>query len=199
MRLSFLGLIRLMAGKGAAELIPCLEEVSSTVSKALLDSNPGMKESCAIFVNELSRSLKAELGHYAKPMLNSLVQNIRHQRFKIRKLSVRAIGELAKTNHAAPLLKDILPQLKPLLNDNIAEVRKELQTVVREWLESSDIKMFECELALLLLAGLGDENEAIAQLCVKALEEHGEKILNEEPKADVHSFDEKFKRKMSGT
>eukprot|EP00826_Nyctotherus_ovalis_P017290 TRINITY_DN15082_c0_g3_i1.p2 TRINITY_DN15082_c0_g3~~TRINITY_DN15082_c0_g3_i1.p2 ORF type:complete len:189 (-),score=43.09 TRINITY_DN15082_c0_g3_i1:135-701(-) len=187
-----------MGEKGAAEFVPRLEEVSSTVSKALLDSNPTMKEDCAIFVNELSKSLKAELGHHAKPILNSLVQNTKHQRSKIRKLSVRAIGELAKTNHAAPLLKDILPQLKPLLNDNIAEVRKELQMVVKEWLESLDMNMFECELALLLLAGLGDENEEIAQLCVKALEEHGKKILSEEPTVDVHSFDEKFKRKVAG-
>jgi len=160
-----------------------------------------MKESCAVFISELAPKLKKEIGDHAKSIMDSLCQNTKHQRFKIRKLSIRAIGDISKTDHAAPLLKDILVQLKPVLNDIIPDVRKELYLVVKDWLESFDVeslKLFESDLALLLLAGLGDENEEIAKLCVKALEEHGSKVqASSNAKVDPHSFDEKFKRKIS--
>eukprot|EP00826_Nyctotherus_ovalis_P001039 TRINITY_DN10112_c0_g2_i1.p1 TRINITY_DN10112_c0_g2~~TRINITY_DN10112_c0_g2_i1.p1 ORF type:complete len:237 (-),score=54.14 TRINITY_DN10112_c0_g2_i1:93-803(-) len=206
-RISFVNLVKLMVDKNEVEVIPFLNELSATLSKVLLDSNPDMKENCAKFLGVLSAKLKKTLGHYARPMLSSLIQNTKHQRSKIRKASIRAIGDVIKTDHAPPLLKDILGQLKGLLNDKIAEVRRELHVVVKEWLANFDLsylKMFECDLVMILLAGVGDEAADIAQLCVEGLDFYGTNLqkLLDELKEDVsainpNSFDEEFQSRMN--
>eukprot|EP01022_Parablepharisma_sp_SALTPOND_P026688 TRINITY_DN64634_c3_g1_i1.p3 TRINITY_DN64634_c3_g1~~TRINITY_DN64634_c3_g1_i1.p3 ORF type:complete len:378 (-),score=42.57 TRINITY_DN64634_c3_g1_i1:1351-2385(-) len=206
-RISLLKLAKLIVEKNEIEVIPFLPELTSALSKVLLDPNPAMKEECAVFLGVLSHKLKAKLGHHSKAVLHSLIQNTKHQRSKVRRLSIRAIGDVIKTENAPPLLKDIIAQLKPLVNDKIADVRKELYTVVREWLASFDItylRMFECDLVLFLLAGVGDESPEIAQHCVDSLEFYGsnlQKLLVEIGEdvsgIDPHSFDEKFQKRMA--
>lgn len=196
-----------MAEKNEVEMIPFLSELAATLSKLLLDPNPTMKENCATFLGLLSTKLKTKLGHHARPILSSLIKNTKHQRLRIRRLSLRAIGDVVKTDHAPPLLKDILGQLKGLLNDKIAEVRKELHIIVKEWLSNFDLsylKMFEGDLIMILLAGVGDENKEIAQLCVESLDFYGtnlRKLLDELKEdtsiVDPNSFDKEFQKRMS--
>ena len=198
-----------MVEKNEVEVIPFLAELTSSLSKVLLDANPAMKEECAMFLGILSHKLKTKIGHHSKAMLASLVQNTKHQRSKVRRLSIRAIGDVIKTDNAPPLLKDVVSQLKLLVNDKIAEVRKELYLVVKEWLASFDItylRMFECDLVLLLLAGVGDESPEIAQHCVDSLEFYGSNLqkllaeIGEDTSAvNPHSFDDKFQKRVSGT
>ena len=118
-----------------------------------------------------------------------------------------AICDVIKTDHAPPLLKDILPQVKALLNDKIAEVRRELHVMVNMWLANFDLsylKMFECDLIMILLAGVGDEVTEISQLCVEGLNFYGTNLqkLLDELKEDVSainpkSFDEEFEKRMN--
>jgi len=206
-RLSLLNLLKLIVQKNEIEVIPFLTELSAGLSKLLLDANPTMKEECAIFIGLVSQKLKAKIGHHAKNMLLALAQNTKHQRSKVRRLSIRGIGDLIKTDNAPPLLKDIVASLKPLVNDKIVEVRKELYFVVKEWLASFDItylRMFECDLVLLLLSGVGDESPEIAQHCVDSLEFYGSnlqkllvEIKEDTSKIDPHSFDEKYKKRTN--
>ena len=166
-----------------------------------------MLKECAGFLGLLSIKLKTKVGHHIKSILQSLIQNTKHQRSKVRRLSVRAIGDTIKADNAAPLLKEIMTQLKPLVNDKIVEVRKELYFVVKEWLTSFDIaylRMFECDLVLILLAGVGDESPEIAKHCVECLEFYGsnlKKLLVEigEDTSSVkpNSFDTKYEKMIS--
>ncbi len=101
----------------------------------------------------------------------------------------------------------MLLQLKSAVNDKTAEVRKELYLVVREWLTSFDItylRMFECDLVLLLLAGVGDESPEIAKHCVDTMEYYGanlQKLLTEVgddiSAVKPNSFDAKFAKLAS--
>lgn len=102
------------------------------------------------------------------------------------------------------MLKDIIQQLKTFVNDKTAEVRKELFLVVKEWLSTFDItylRMFDCDLVLILLCGTGDENPEITSICVDTMEFYGTNLkkLLEELKEDTsgvkfESFDAKFQK-----
>ena len=206
-RISFINLIKLMVDKNEVEVIPFLSDLSNTLARVLLDPNPAMKENCARFLGVLAGKLKAKLGHYVRPILNSLVVNITHQRSLIRRLSMRAIGDVVKTDCAAPLLKDIMGSLKFLLGDKIPDVRKQLYVVVREWLASFDytyLKTFECDLISILLTGVGDESIEISELCIESLNFYGtnlrkllEELKEDTKNIDPNSFDVEFQKRMA--
>ena len=203
-RICFLNLIKIILEHNVSEVISQLTSFASTLSKLLLDPNPSMKENCAAFIVIVSDKLKNELGHHSKCIFASLIQNTKHQRSKIRKLNIRAIGEVGKTIHAAPFLTDILDQFKPLMNDKILDVRKELYMIIKEWLECFDLgylNMVGSTLSMFLMAGIGDENEGVAQLCVNALELHGKNLqrllkeVGEDATVNPFSFDERFQKR----
>jgi len=161
------------------QFLPKLPEISSMLSKALLDPNPEMKTKAAEFTATLSRELHDKAGGYMKLVVGSLVNNLQHQHSKVRKVTLLGLRDVIVARGAEQFLEDALPQLKNTANDRSSDVRTAFYRVVEFWLQKLEIhslKVFEKSLVMALLNGIADENEEIREKAIGILETHGKNM-----------------------
>eukprot|EP00824_Muranothrix_gubernata_P001325 TRINITY_DN1150_c0_g1_i1.p3 TRINITY_DN1150_c0_g1~~TRINITY_DN1150_c0_g1_i1.p3 ORF type:complete len:176 (-),score=20.83 TRINITY_DN1150_c0_g1_i1:6-533(-) len=152
---------------------------------------------------KLTELLPQELGSHMKGVVLSLYINLKHNRSKVRKSTLKAICAIIALPKATYLLSDGLPQLRVICNDKIKDVRETMIDCVQVWLNKFDykhLKQFEAELLLYLLNGSSDENPEISKKSLEIIEDYGSNLkklmeeLEEENIGDVNedSFTPKY-------
>jgi len=156
-----------------------LADIAFMISKEITDQFPDAKKECSMLVIELSNELKDKLGDHAGTIAKSLVKNFAHNHYKVRKITLEASGELLLTHNGGNQMKELLPMLKQVVNDNALDVRRTAYEVIARLLNgfsTTFLKEYEADLVQLLLNGLSDDKEEVNQLAIKLISQVGNNI-----------------------
>lgn len=156
-----------------------LGPVCGMLARVSQDENPEMKQKVASFAGALCRALPEKVGNYMKTTVDGLVANLGHQHKNVRKISLRGLKDVLVARGAEFFLADCMNQLKFVMNDRSADVRRTFFEVVQYWMTKMDIhaiKAFEGDFTLLLLNGVADEQAEISGMCSDFLEAHGNRM-----------------------
>jgi len=170
-------------------------DIVDTLGKALTDSCPDAKKECCELVKKVSACFDGEkLSRAGGPLVSALLENLRHQQWKVRRATLDACGVLLSLE--APMMahmEEALPHLaapNALLNDRNIAVRQCLAEVLEKWLlkglsfnaplvkiidfddeEPAGFEKYEHRLMLLLLSSVADEEtEQVGSLAFGGLE-----------------------------
>jgi len=166
-------------------------DIIDALGKALTDTCPDAKKECCDITKKLAAYVDGErISRAGAPLVASLLTNLRHQQWKVRKATLDCLGALLSLE--APLLdhmEEVLPHLTMLLNDRTPGVRQCLAEVIEKWLlrglsfkepklttfdddaGPAGFKKFEHRILLILLGVAADEDtEQVAPLALGALE-----------------------------
>eukprot|EP00927_Polykrikos_kofoidii_P048306 TRINITY_DN42531_c0_g1_i1.p1 TRINITY_DN42531_c0_g1~~TRINITY_DN42531_c0_g1_i1.p1 ORF type:complete len:980 (-),score=178.02 TRINITY_DN42531_c0_g1_i1:255-2915(-) len=191
LRLEALRLLSHLFDISQQRLSPFASDILDTLSKALTDTCPDAKKECCEIVKKVSQHFDAErVSHAGGPVVGSLLDNLRHQQWKVRRATLDALGALL--GHEATMLEhmeDVLPHLGALLGDRTPGVRQSLAAVLEKWLliglsfKPPLITTFEDDpgpvgfaklehrIVLLLLSVAADEDvETVAPLALAGIE-----------------------------
>lgn len=193
-RLEVLKLVRHLVDLCKERLNPFAGDVIDALAKALTDTCPDSKKECCEIVKKVSGCFDEErLSRVGGPLVASLLGNLRHQQWKVRRATLDALGTLLCLE--APMmdhLEDVLPHLaapNAVLNDRNVAVRQCLAEVVERWLLKGltfrapaaaaidfdggpeGFEKYEHRLLLLLLSSVADEDtEQVGRSAFGALE-----------------------------
>merc|ERR1719160_939137 len=195
LRLEALRFLSHLLDVGKERLAQFTSDVVDALAKALTDSCPDSKKECCEIVKKVSTYFDGErLSRAGGPLVSSLLANLRHQQWKVRRATLDSLGVLLSLE--APMLnhmEEALPNLtapNALLNDRNVAVRQCLAEVLERWLlkglsfkapvvnmidfednEPVGFEKFEHRLLLLLLRTVADEDtEQVAPLAFGGLE-----------------------------
>merc|ERR1719197_1475860 len=195
MRLECLRFLSHLLDIGKEKLSPFASDVVDAVAKALTDSSPDSKKECCEIVKKISACFDGErLARAGGPLIASLLANLRHQQWKVRRATLDSLGVILSLE--APMLahmEEALPHISApnaLLSDRNVAVRQCLAEVLEKWLlkglsfkaptvamidfEASEpvgFEKYEHRLLLLLLSTIADEDtEQVAPLAFGGLE-----------------------------
>lgn len=147
----------------------------------LKDQFPDIKVKVSQLVSEISKTMKNEIGIYAKQIVDSLCLNMKHQHNKIRKISTTSLVDLLLCNEAGNLIDECIPSFNLISNDKNKDTRKIFLTKITELLKNLNsiyLNKFEGKLFVLLLSGISDGDEDNQKLARNLIEEVGENIHN---------------------
>jgi len=147
----------------------------------LKDQFPDIKVKVSQLVSEISKTMKNEIGIYAKQIVDSLCLNMKHQHNKIRKISTTSLVDLLLCNEAGNLIDECIPSFNLISNDKNKDTRKIFLTKIAELLKNLNsiyLNKFEGKLFVLLLSGISDGDEDNQKLARNLIEEVGENIHN---------------------
>ncbi|CAK9015368.1 Dynein axonemal assembly factor 5 (HEAT repeat-containing protein 2) [Durusdinium trenchii] len=117
-------------------LNPFASDILDALSKALTDSCPDAKKECCEITKKVSQYFDAErVSRACSPLVASLLANLKHQQWKVRRATLESIGALLLQE--APMMdhmEDVLPHLNVLLNDRTPGVRQSLAETLERWL-----------------------------------------------------------------
>ncbi|CAE7501345.1 Dnaaf5 [Symbiodinium sp. CCMP2592] len=117
-------------------LSPFASDVLDALSKALTDTCPDAKKECCEITKKVSQYFEAErVSRACGPLVGSLLANLKHQQWKVRRATLESIGALLLQE--APMMdhmEDILPHLNALLGDRTPGVRQSLAETLERWL-----------------------------------------------------------------
>lgn len=153
--------------------------ISTMLARGLSDENPEMKQKCASFAASISREHPEKVGSYMKNVTDAMVINLGHQHKNVRKQTLLSLKDVLVARNAELYLQDCMKQLRFIMNDRSADVRRTFYEVVEHWLINMDlnaIKVFEGDFVLCLLNGVSDEQEEIASLAKRLLDDHGKRM-----------------------
>jgi dynein assembly factor 5 len=170
-------------------------DIVDTLGKALTDSCPDSKKECCEIVKKVSACFDHEkLARAGGPLVMALLENLRHQQWKVRRATLDALGVLLSLE--APMMthmEEALPFLaapNALLSDRNTAVRQCLAEVLEKWLikglgytpqmqriidyddeAPAGFEKYEHRLMLLLLSSVADEDtEQVGSLALGGLE-----------------------------
>ncbi|CAE7658796.1 Dnaaf5, partial [Symbiodinium pilosum] len=171
-------------------LSPFASDVLDALSKALTDTCPDAKKECCEITKKVSQYFEAErISRACGPLVGSLLANLKHQQWKVRRATLESIGALLLQE--APMMdhmEDILPHLNALLADRTPGVRQSLAETLERWLLKGlsfraplvsnlnddgpeGFDKFESRLLLLLLGVSSDEEaEQVGAVALGGLE-----------------------------
>eukprot|EP00434_Breviolum_minutum_P033786 symbB.v1.2.029896.t2/scaffold3318.1/size84623/5 len=177
------------------KLNPFASDILDALSKALTDSCPDAKKECCEITKKVSQYFDAErVSRAANPLVGSLLANLKHQQWKVRRATLESIGalllqEATMMDH----MEDVLPHLNALLNDRTPGVRQSLAETLERWLIKGlsfrvlpasnnfdddgpeGFEKFESRLLILLLGVAADE-EAEQAGCLEKVSDLKEEI-----------------------
>jgi dynein assembly factor 5 len=195
MRLEVLKLLSHLLDIAKEKMGPFTSDVVDALAKALTDSCPDAKKECCEIVKKVSACFDGErLSRAGGPLVASLLGNLRHQQWKVRRATLDSIGVLLSLEE--PMLahmEEALPHLNApnaLLTDRNVAVRQCLAEVLERWLmkglnfkaptvaiidfddnDPQGFDKYEPRLLLLLLSTIADEDtEQVAPLAFGSLE-----------------------------
>jgi len=195
LRLEALRFLSHLLDVGKERLAQFTSDVVDALAKALTDSCPDSKKECCEIVKKISVYFDGErLSRAGGPLVSSLLANLRHQQWKVRRATLDSLGVLLSLE--APMLnhmEEVLPHLvapNALLNDRNVAVRQCLTEVLERWLlkglsfkaplvsmidfdtsDSVGFDKYEHRLLLLLLSTIADEDtEQVGPIAFGSLE-----------------------------
>jgi len=195
LRLEVLRFLNHLLEVGKEKLSPFTSDVVDALAKSLSDSCPDAKKECCDIVKKVSTCFDGErLSRAGGPLIASLLGNLRHQQWKVRRATLDSLGVLLCLEQ--PMMdhmEECLPHLSAanaLLQDRNIAVRQCLAEVLEKWLlkglnfnapltsiinfEEGDLVGFdkyEHRLLLLLITTVADEDtEQVAPLAFGGLE-----------------------------
>jgi hypothetical protein len=137
-RLELLELLRAIVKRLASHLGVYSHDLLDALAKAMTDPSPETKRVGCELVADLVAALPTQrLASAAgtKSLLQSLLMNLTHQRWKVRKATVEALRELVSDPELlGTYLEDVLPTVSKLLNDEHIQVRQALAKTLHMWL-----------------------------------------------------------------
>jgi len=136
LRLEALRLLNHLFDLCKERLSPFASDVLDALSKALTDTCPDAKKECCEITKKVSQYFEAErVSRACGPLVGSLLANLKHQQWKVRRATLESIGALLLQE--APMMdhmEDILPHLNALLGDRTPGVRQSLAETLERWL-----------------------------------------------------------------
>jgi len=128
---------------------------------------------------EVSVGFRDLIGKYSLGIIKALADNLKHNKYQVRKKTLLTISRLLITTEAGSHLEHLQLGLKAALSDAKGEVRKaamECVAYLLNYMAPKYLKQSEALLVSYLLVGLNDENGEISEKCKGLLEECGVKI-----------------------
>lgn len=123
--------------------------------------------------------LRAVIGKYSTAITKALAENLKNNKYAVRKNTLVTIGKLLITEGAGGNFEHVQTSLKLSLADPKHEVRKsalECAAYLVKYMAPKYLKQYEAALVSFLLAGLNDEQKEIVSLCAGLLEQCGNSI-----------------------
>mmetsp|Transcript_1803 Transcript_1803/g.2569 ORF Transcript_1803/g.2569 Transcript_1803/m.2569 type:complete len:473 (+) Transcript_1803:175-1593(+) len=169
----------------AEQLNTGLGKVITIASRSLTDASPQVKQRTAALVGEVSRNmtLKPFIHLYMTQLLNPLLENILHQRAKVRQKTISALCAVINACTTSGDLQELekivrnkaLPLMKKCCYDNSSVVRKTLYEQVSFLASSIPINIYEPDLLLILLSGISDQAKEIQYFVLNLIESIAQK------------------------
>ena len=179
MRLKLVILFKKILKKYPNEIKPQISELAKMLGIILKDQFPEIKVQVSQLISDLSKTMKNEIGNYAKQIIESLCLNMKHQHNKIRKISITSLVDLLLCNEAGNLIDECIPSFTIVSNDKNKDTRKIFLNKIAELLKNLNniyLKKYEGKLFVLLLSGISDDDNDNQQLAKSLIEEVGENI-----------------------
>eukprot|EP00397_Hematodinium_sp_SG-2012_P003752 GEMP01003760.1.p1 GENE.GEMP01003760.1~~GEMP01003760.1.p1 ORF type:complete len:903 (+),score=216.32 GEMP01003760.1:357-3065(+) len=171
-------------------IAPFTHDIVDALAKALTDPCPDSKKTCCALVTRLTSLTDPErLTNCCAPLLQSLVQTLRHQHWKVRKAALDSLKDILCSAETFELLSDLLPHLAAVLSDRTPQVRICLSNCLQTWLlrglslrwpgkppdfdnldAEMDFDKYEHRLLYLLVSTAADEDESVAEVGFANLE-----------------------------
>lgn len=104
--------------------------------------------------------MKGVIGKYSTAITKSLVENLKNNKYAVRKNTLITLSRLLITEGAGGNFEHVQTALKLALNDPKTEVRKaalECAAYLLKYMAPKFLKQYEAALVSCLLAGLSDE------------------------------------------
>jgi dynein assembly factor 5 len=191
LRLEILQLLRHLFKVSGPSLNPFASDIIDALAKALTDTCPDAKKECCEITKNVAQHFDGErVSRAGSPLIASLLANLRHQQWKVRKATLECLGSLMSME--APMLdhmEDMLPHLNVMLGDRTPAVRQTLSECLERWIITGlgfrtplvstfdddgtppGFAKFEHRLLLLLLGGVSDEDtDQVAKGAMSGLE-----------------------------
>ena len=105
--------------------------------------------------------MKGYIGKYCAAIAKALGENLKHNKYQVRKVTLITLSRLLVTEGAGNNLEHLLNGIKTSLSDPKIEVRKTAFDSIGyllKYLAPKYLKQFEANLVSLLLIGLSDES-----------------------------------------
>jgi len=170
-----------VAGKAIA---PYTHDVADGLSKALTDTCPDSKKTCCSLITRLvSLTDPDRFTNCCAPLVQSLMQTVRHQHWKVRKSALDSLKDILCSAETFEILSDLFPQLSTVLSDRTPQVRICLSDCLSTWLlrglslrwpgkppdfenldAEVDFAKYEHRLLYLLLSTASDEDESVREV-----------------------------------
>lgn len=154
-------------------------EVSSALAKCLGDPSANIKQYCCQLIDEMCKELRTTIGKYSTNIVKALSDNLKHNRFQVRKITLVTLSKLLVTEGAGGNFEHVSVGIKAALSDPKAEVRRAAFECAAHLLKYSApkyLKQNEPTLLSFLLGGLNDETQENVQRALALLEECGQSI-----------------------
>uniref|UniRef100_A0A0A9XLX8 HEAT repeat-containing protein 2 n=1 Tax=Lygus hesperus TaxID=30085 RepID=A0A0A9XLX8_LYGHE len=179
LRLIIAQLLIVIVNKYDKNVVPYMTEIVDMVCRLLKDPSPDIKQTTSRLLIVLVKALPYETFQYTKKLWPPVVENITHQRWKVRVSTIEAIEwlMLKGDNKCVP---DVTPALNKKMLDSMYQVRLALVRLAGHWLvKLPDRYSFFAHLIPMVLSGLADENEDVVREAERLWEEAGELYLKE--------------------
>jgi hypothetical protein len=154
-------------------------EVSGALAKCLGDPSASIKQSCCQLVDDMCRELRTTVGKYSASIVKALSENLKHNRFQVRKTALATLAKLLVTEAAGTNFEHVSVGIKAALSDPKADVRRAALDCAAHLLKYSApkyLKLNEPTLLSFLLGGLNDDSPDNIQRALALLEECGQSI-----------------------
>ncbi|XP_011313706.1 dynein assembly factor 5, axonemal isoform X2 [Fopius arisanus] len=189
-RLNCVVLLRVIIKKYEEHLPVYIDDIMVILAKTVIDNYPKIKSESCEAISELARSIPTHFYAKNEMIVQPVLSNFKHQHYRIRVASVKAIGNVLRYGNNKSL-PDVASCLAARLFDQSGVVRAAVIEVAGDWLLNlRDRYSWWFKLLPLLLTGLHDE---IADIRLKAQTlwcATGKQFLQE------NESDEKIKDKM---
>ena len=185
MRLKLVKLLNKILKKYPNELKSQISDLSKMLGIILKDQFPDIKVHVSQFISDFCLVAKNEIGPYAKIIIESLCNNMKHQHNKIRKISTISLCDLLLCGEAGNLIDQCIPSFTSISNDKNKDTRKIFLTKIADLLKNLNsiyLKKYEDKLFILLLSGISDDDEGNQKYTKELIEDVGKNIyqLNQE-------------------
>lgn len=122
---------------------------------------------------EVSTQMKDIIGKYSLNIVKALGDNMKHNKYQVRKTTLMTVSRLMVTSDAGNHMEHIQPALKTSVSDPKVDVRKaaiECIAYLLNYMAVKYLKHCEAQLVSYMLIGLSDENPGNVERCKTLLE-----------------------------